>query len=104
MSFLCAHAAQDGYTVTSVEEKEENLAAKDSEGLNQTDYSSAEVPQLLENSQLEINDMATFSEENRRGFPMPCPSLQPQNRHKLTLGQNIQRSEMLCSQSDSQQG
>ena len=55
--------------MTSVEEKEENLAAKDSEGLNQTDNSSAEVPQLLENSQLEINDMATFSEENRRGFP-----------------------------------
>ena len=98
MSFSRAHAAQGGYTMSSVEEKEESLAAKDTEGPNQTGNSSAEVRQLIGNIQWEIkavNDGVTFLEANRQFFrhSVPRPSLQPQNRHKLMLGHGIHLSE-----------
>ena len=49
--------------MTNVEEKEEILAAKDSEGSSQMNSSSAEMFELLENIQLEVkavNDRVAF--------------------------------------------
>lgn len=62
----------------------------------------------IKNIQLEVkavNDMVAFFQWSQQVFwqLVPCPSLQPRNRHRLMLGQSIQRSEMLCSQSECHQ-
>ena len=107
MSILCALAAEDGYTIPSVEGKTK-ITAKNCLGPNQTDSSSTEVLHLLNNIQLEqqqqqqkaVNDAVEFSVFPDTRFQLRCSN---HRTDTVDVGESIRLSETLCRQSDCHQ-